>query len=415
MYTKIFRFVFFLFLFCGTVSGVSALDWDLEKIRDNTGQNGFEIGNAFIDLHNSGSVPVGPLAEVLEKLEPSPELLGGAFEQMHGEAYASGIDATIRMQRRYERFLPNSIYYGLPHNRSGCAPIGQQCSCAIAPGRLNSWASVSVDFASRSKIGSFDSYDQDTFFFAAGVNKTIADFAFLGYSIGYDRVNADFDNLRSDLDIDAFRSMIYGGYNNGYDLFDYRLGYSRHWHKVKRNLNFGTGNDRFSNRTKGKKEDDLISFGLRFGRKIPIGDSFLVSHIGLDYLYLHSDSCTESGGDGAGLSFSKKSYNSARVPIGVKMYREVFTGKIRWIPEFRMEYIGELADDSISLNTRFSDALQDRSFSTKSGSWGRHSGRFGCGLNVRITQRWSCEIDYDYEIHNHTDFSELTLLLKYSW
>ena len=58
------------------------------------------------------------------------------------------------------------------------------------------------------------------------------------------------------------------------------------------------------------------------------------------------------------------------------------------------------------------------SFLAESGKWGRDSGRFGAGLEMRLTSRLNVvnfRVDYDHEVFDHTAVNEFSTTLGMQW
>ncbi len=52
---------------------------------------------------------------------------------------------------------------------------------------------------------------------------------------------------------------------------------------------------------------------------------------------------------------------------------------------------------------------------TVRGDWGRNSGLFGIGLNVRLADRMNFRIGYDYEIYEETEMGAFGTTLGVYW
>ena len=79
-----------------------------------------------------------------------------------------------------------------------------------------------------------------------------------------------------------------------------------------------------------------------------------------------------------------------------------------------MFYMRELADDAAWVRTSFNN-VGNVSFLAASGAQGRNSGRFGMGLNARLSDRMSLRMDYDYEVFDHTTANEFSTTFAVWW
>ena len=189
--------------------------------------------------------------------------------------------------------------------------------------------------------------------------------------------------------------MAYGGVRNGNTYADGYFGYTKNWHKTRRDIFIG---DTFHENARSRYNDDMFSTGVELGRTLQLraaGVSPPVSvspSIGLHYIHLSTPSVTETGAGDARLFVHANRYNSLRMPIGAKLSRDIFSngggifGSIIWTPEVRAYYVREFADASARTMTSFNN-VRAVSFAAESGNWGRNSGRFGVGLNAALTDR----------------------------
>jgi outer membrane autotransporter protein len=159
----------------------------------------------------------------------------------------------------------------------------------------------------------------------------------------------------------------------------------------------------------------MFSTGIEIGRKLRFGQMQLVPSIGLRYIYLGSPSVTETSAADANLYVYGGDYNSLRLPVGAKLSRDLRSRNgIVWTPEARAFYVREFCDASAQARTSF-DGVRSVSFIADSGKWGRNSGRFGLGLNAKLSGRMNFRIDYDYEVYDHTTADQISTTLGVNW
>jgi outer membrane autotransporter protein len=85
-----------------------------------------------------------------------------------------------------------------------------------------------------------------------------------------------------------------------------------------------------------------------------------------------------------------------------------------WTPEVRAFYAREFGDDSTFVKTSFA-VVPDVVFNAGSGKWGRDSVRAGTGLGIQWGNRLGFRLDYDFEVHNHTNSHNLGAVLSFNW
>ena len=133
-------------------------------------------------------------------------------------------------------------------------------------------------------------------------------------------------------------------------------------------------------------------------------------------MYYYSPRVNERNAEDANLHVDSDIYQSVRTPVGFKVSR-VFKGKRRgivWVPESRLFYVREFADDSVRLQTSFAN-VPGIKFNAESGKWGRNSGLLGVGLSGQVSDRVTFRFDYDYEIYNYTTANIASATLNVKW
>jgi outer membrane autotransporter protein len=353
------------------------------------------------------------LSDALDAISDAQKL-ADAFAQLHGEAYAANKLAGLQMQRRFQNYLPKAQHY-LWSNWEGLflgqAPCERAADCVggkRAGDCVAVWGSFTGEWLGRENIGQHSGYDLRTFGVALGADRKVTKNAFIGGAFGYDNAYQDFRSIQSHDQIDAFRLMFYGGVRNGNTFADGYVGYTKDYHKTRRDI------DIVNEVVRSKYDDNMVSLGFDIGRKLSFGKDRIAPSIGVHYIHLATPSITETGGTAA-LHIASDRYNSLRMPLGVKWSREsVGFGGILLTSEARMFYIREFVDDVARARTSF-DGVRSVSFLAEGGSQGRNSGRFGVGLNAQLSSRMSLRADYDYEVYDHTTANAFSTTLGVRW
>ena len=355
---------------------------------------------------------ISDLYDALSNMSSSdPKGLADAFAQLHGEVFAASQMNLVNMQRGFLNRLPNA-QYRLWNDRNGIFLGQSPCDpCGGVPAKWNRWGTFSGDWLERKSVGSYSGYNLRGAGVVAGIDRNISRNSFGGVAFAYDNANQNFKTIRSNNQIDAFRTVFYGGVKNGKAYADGYVGYTKNWNKTRRDINIGT----FEGTARSKFDDDMFSTGFELGRKLSFGNGRVTPSIGLHYINLSSPKVTESGAGDANLLVHSGSYNSLRLPIGVKLSQDnVGYGGIVWTPEARMFYIRELADASVRTGTSFA-AVSSVPFYAESGNWGRNSARLGVGLNAALSDWLNFRIDYDYEVYDHTTANWFGTTLGVRW
>ena len=357
--------------------------------------------------------------------QSDPQALAGAFAQLHGEVFAASGMTLVNMQRNFLGRLPTAQdrhFQACNPDATACDGVSRTDGCVA--GHWNRWAALTGNWLERKGIGrksggltsAESGYDLRSTGVVVGMDRKISGYAFGGFAFGYDNAYQHFQTIQSHNQIDAFRTVLYGGTSNGSTYVDGYVGYTKDWNKTRRDINInGRSGNGFHAVARSKYGDDLFSTGFEIGERLVFGNVRLIPSTGLHYIHCVSPSVTETGGRDANLYVCGNTYNSLRLPIGTTLSRE-WVGRhgIVWTPETRVFYVREMADDSTQVVTSF-DNVRDVSFVAKSGNWGNNSGRFGVGLNAALANQLSFRVDYDYEVYEHTAMSEFGATLGVRW
>lgn len=374
--------------------------------------NPTEAAGGMDDLVDEGLFgDMGDLGNALNNLQTAGDVID-AFRQLHGEVFASGKEAVAQMQRRFTRQLPSAADRDIATCSVGCLPCDQiqPCNPNNNLSAWNRWANFTGDWLDRDNIGSYSGYDLRTSGVAFGFDKDVTQRFFAGIAFGYDNAYQDFDTIRSSAKIDVFRAMLYGGYRYRSIYADGYAGYTKDWHKTRRDITIGD----FNKTARSKYDDDMLSVGMEIGRKFRFGELTLTPSVGLDYIYLKNPGVYENGAENANLHVSSGNYNSLRLPVGAKLGRKIRGQYVLWTPEVRAYYVAELCDKQAEVTTSYAKFDQVK-FQARSGSWGRHSARLGAGLGGRLSERFVLRADYDVELFEHVTMGEFSLSAGLTW
>ena len=355
---------------------------------------------------------ISDLYDTLSNMSSSdPQGLADAFAQLHGEVFAASQMNLVNMQRGFLNRIP-SARYRLWNDRNGIFLGQSPCEpCAGVPAKWNRWGTFTGDWLERKSVGTYSGYDLRGAGVVVGLDRNISRNSFGGVAFAYDNANQNFKTIRSNNQIDAFRTVFYGGMKSGKTYADGYAGYTKNWNKTRRDISIGT----FEGVARSRFDDDMFSTGFEVGRKLSFGNGRVTPSIGLHYIHLSSPKVTESGASDANLLVHSSSYNSLRLPVGVKFSQDsVGYGGIIWTPEARMFYIRELADASVRTGTSFA-TVSSIPFYAESGNWGRNSARLGVGLNAALSDWLNFRIDYDYEVYDHTTANWFGTTLGVRW
>ncbi|MCC8189835.1 MAG: autotransporter domain-containing protein, partial [Planctomycetes bacterium] len=374
--------------------------------------NARRAAEALDDLYRAGAVTgMEHLFDALANLSADPMVVARAFDQLHGEVYAAGQDASLRLRRSFDD--ASRIARRKDSGASSAAPAayGSLVGGGDGPGL---WAAFTGTWLNRSGVGRYSGSRLEGGGVAVGLDLTTCGRWFFGAGFGYNKARQTFDDLPNRADIEAGHSLLYGGYAGDAWQANAYAGYSKNWHRTRRHIAIGSGAAGFAATARARYNDDLFSAGLEADRHFCWDAYTLTPSVGLHYRLLQSPRIAERGGGEAALRVSGRSHTSVRLPVGVRLGRDFGVGCFTWRPEVRAYYTAELADDSSRVQTRFASA-PDIPFIAKTGSWGRHTGTFGAGLEGRIREKMTLRLDYEYEVARRAQAHELALTFALTW
>jgi len=388
---------------------------EFETIYDLATRNALNVALALEWMQDFGDdelESIWTLYNSLVAVSDEPEHLAAALAQLHGEVFASSRMVTANMQRSFQRRLPSASRMLSSPQRGGLYRGIAPCDpCGTSFGSLNRWASFTGDWQERGNIGDFSGYSLRSTGIVAGFDQRISRNAFAGVAFGYDNAYQRFNTIQAFDQIDVFRTMLYGGLKSGTVYADGYAGYTKNWHKTRRDI----GIDAFEAVARSKYNDNMFSTGFEIGQRLSVGRTHWTPSIGLHYIHLSTPSVTETGAGDANLHIQSNRYNSLRLPIGAKLSREFYSRNgIVWTPEARAYYIREMGDPSARVTTSFNN-VRPISFAADTGNWGRNSGRLGVGVNAQLTDRFNLRVDYDCEVYDYTSTSEFGATLGVTW
>lgn len=343
----------------------------------------------------------------LDSLGDDASVLSG-IENSTGEAYAATILGTVNLQQVFNDSLLVRKTYNFPKRKHA---VRGQCGSGLDNrSDFELWGTFTGGLHDRGSIGRYSGYDLSNYGVAVGVERNFGSRWFGGVAFGYDNAHLKLDDRFAKDDFDAVRASLYGGYTARDWYLSGYAGYSKNWHDVRRN-NPVLG---FSNR--GKYNDDVYSGGLELGRTFRSCNGFrFTPSVGVHWVHLENPGFNESGSAASALRISKSSYDSVRIPIGVRLDKTFKYGSIAWTPELRAFYVSELGDTGSGLNTAFVASPGTGSVYADSGKSGRNGGMFGAGLNAQITNCLSVGIGYDYEVWENYDRHNLSGNVTLRW
>ncbi|MCD8140845.1 MAG: autotransporter domain-containing protein [Planctomycetaceae bacterium] len=370
--------------------------------------NAIRAGEALDRLVGAGAAGgLGTLFDTLLNLPADATVAADALAQLHGEVFAAGQDASLRLQRGFVN-ASRSARTRTVDALAACRPG------ASVRRPYNVWATANHSWFDRTGKGGYSGFDLESHGFAIGMDRTFSQTVFGGIAFGYDSATQSFDSIRSRAEYDVFHAMVYGGHHTDTWMVDGYLGYGKNWHETRRHISIGEPDMAFSGSPTAKYNDNLFSLGVDVGQNIAVCPVVLTPSVGLHYSHLRTPSIAERGGNEANLRASGSHADTLRLPVGVTAALEYDVDGVRLRPQVRAFYQAELADGDATSRTRFA-AAPGYEFKAKSGKWGRHTGRFGAGVEAEVRDSVSVRVDYDFEVGSRVRAHELMFNIAVKW
>ncbi len=351
----------------------------------------------------------GGLYGFIASLPNDPALIAAAFQQVHGEVFAAGQDAALRMHR--------TNLDASRRARRAAVELRRTCPGLAAPGWLNdavAWSTATGSWSDRRHDNGYSGHDLTTGGFSLGLDKAIRDAWFLGVALGYDRGRQRFDTITSRDDIESFRAGLYGGYSrHGWDL-DAHLGYTRNRHRTTRDIFLQSSVTSFAASPSARYHDDLLSAGIAVGRDVEWGDWLVRPSAALDYAHLWTSSIREDGASLAELGVDRSTAHVLDATVGVSAGREFVRNGVVWKPEVRADYTRHLGDNRASVTTHFI-SVPDIPFVAESGRWSRNTARLGASLEARWRDCFSVRAEYDFHIGERYTAHQVSVGFGMTW
>ncbi len=367
-----------------------------------------------------------PLFNALEALPGYGIIVGYSLNQLHAEAYVTEMSYAAQLQRdfnarlmNWRNMVANNGYYGYTDCNcysDGCGYGGRK------PRRFDLWATVSAESMTRSRVGDYSGYDGDSCGLTVGAEWKFSRCWYGGIALGYDDASQDYLEIDADNDLRAARMSLYGGYVNCCWYGSGHIGYSKDWHDTTRRIRIpGFSTDEydapgFAADARGRYNDNVFSTGIEFGKFYSCYDLNLIPTIGVNYVYVHSPRIEENNADSANLVVNGTSYNSLRMPVGLRTNMDIclFSGLVL-TPEMRLFGVTEWADRSVRRSAYFAETPEAGVFYSEGGSWGRNGILFGLGLTAQCCCRVTLGFNYDCESWKEYNRHVGSAFLNYRW
>lgn len=231
-----------------------------------------------------------------------------------------------------------------------------------------------------------------------GVDYRITNNVALGVAVGYTANNTTLNNNLGKVQIDSYGVSAYTSFAKENFYANGVVSYAQNSFNISRKTNF-------DNRTATANPDgDQFSVGVNSGYNIKTGNASLGPTVGLRYNRVNIDSYTEKDAGSLNMTVKSQEAESLVLSLGAQASVAINAGQAKVIPQVRVSYEHEFADDSREIVTelvtqpgipmRANTAKPDRDYV-----------KLGVGTQVQFSDNFSGAIDYETVI-GRKDFSD---------
>lgn len=231
-----------------------------------------------------------------------------------------------------------------------------------------------------------------------GVDYRVTNNVALGVAVGYTANNTNLNNNLGKVQIDSYGVSAYTSFAQENFYANGVVSYAQNSFNISRKTNF-------DNRTATANPDgDQFSVGMNSGYNIKTGNASFGPTVGLRYNRVNIDSYTEKDAGSLNMTVKSQEAESLVLSLGAQASVAINAGQAKIIPQFRVSYEHEFADDSREIVTelvtqpgipmRANTAKPDRDYV-----------KLGVGTQVQFSDNFSGAIDYETVI-GRKDFSD---------
>jgi uncharacterized protein with beta-barrel porin domain len=192
-------------------------------------------------------------------------------------------------------------------------------------------------------------YDQATSGFVMGFDSKVSSSFLMGATMGYSYTKLGMDALTDTAYVKGHQASVYAVYSHGPVYVNGILGYGYNDYDTTRQLAFSSS-DRIAQASyAGHIASGYVETGYRFtGRYMDV-----IPLAGIQGSYLLRDGFSESGANTLALSVDSQSYSSLVSSLGVRLRKEIALETGTMIPEVKLRWDHEFADNTYGMNASF--------------------------------------------------------------
>lgn len=286
---------------------------------------------------------------------------------------------------------------------SGAARLGGGASAdeqSASEHRLGWFLESSYGFGDHDQTANEDAFDFDSMSFSTGTDYNFGS-GVVGFAVGYDRYQADFDTALlvsgGDVEVKGISGSLFGGYFGGNWTLSGIATYGSLESDVTRQVDYDSANAACSptcgalRSMTGSPDGSYIALGVTVGYELSAGGWDITPSVSASYRDVDVDGYDETDtlGGGLALRYDDQTIKSKRSIVGIEVSRPISRSFGVLVPSLRGEWHHEFEDDVRAVRAKY--VLEDTLLAGASSSQ-----NFACAIScfTMLTDR----ADADYAV-----------------
>jgi len=245
---------------------------------------------------------------------------------------------------------------------------------------------------------------------AVGIDTELRTGLIVGTALGVG--NSNVDGTGYDADVTSYQLATYAGLQQDKYYLTGVISAGYHDSDTSRQITVGSTNST----AKSDYAAVNISTDVEGGKQIALTKTTaLTPFAGIQYVYLHRDSFTETNAGTSNLAVRDQYENSLRTKLGVEISHTLKTNQGRQLtPNARVAYIREHLDTVSRIDAGFTNA-PDATFTVDGPDLDRNRVALNIGVMIELNERSQFHLAYDAEIADSDDYHALSAAFQYRW
>ena len=245
--------------------------------------------------------------------------------------------------------------------------------------------------ATQDKVKNYYGFNNTSYGFVAGMDKTMHDGAIFGIAVGYSDTKTNQDNADSDSsNTNSVQATIYSSKEFGNTYLDGYLSYSKHTTDGTRTANSG--------KVTSSVDSDQISAKVESGHKFRLNDGISVTPFAsLEYSLLNQKGYTEKGSayQNDALKVDGLKLNRGTVEVGAKLTSNIELEDTLIIPQFTASVYNSFGDNKADVKAQYVGG--GNKFVTPVQELNQTMVNVGFGVETKISDSTSLIFDIEHD------------------